>query len=91
LMSYSAWAIGHNGRHHPFTNLVTHDHVWAPFSKADFDRLPWWRRSLERVYRTPLGHGLYYCVEDWWKHYFFRRTRVAGYGICQDGWYRKVI
>lgn len=73
LTPFWSWDAGHNRTHHVYTNLKPLDYVWMPFSKSEFDALPGWRRLLERCYRTPLGVGLYYAVEIWWKHLFFAR------------------
>ena len=71
LTPFTGWEIGHNQTHHVYTNLKGRDYVWAPFSKSEFDALPGWRRGLERCYRTPLGVGLYYMIEIWWRRLFF--------------------
>jgi acyl-lipid omega-6 desaturase (Delta-12 desaturase) len=71
--AFSLWNLGHNRIHHRFTNLRTHDYVWTPLSKADFDRLPLLRRWLERFYRSLPGHGFYYMIEIWWKKMIFPR------------------
>ena len=57
LTPFRTWELGHNQTHHVYTNLKPLDYVWAPFSKTEFDRLPHWRRWLERVYRTRSGSG----------------------------------
>jgi omega-6 fatty acid desaturase (delta-12 desaturase) len=67
LHSFSLWAYSHNRLHHGFTNLKHYDCVCAPTSKAEYDAFPPWRRLLERLYRHPLGFGVYYCVEVWFK------------------------
>lgn len=92
LTPFRAWELGHNQTHHVYTNLRPLDYVWAPFTKAEFDRLPRWRRLLERCYRTPPGVGLYYAVEIWWQRLFFPREQrrrcladcllCAGYGLA---------
>lgn len=58
--SVSLWRIVHNVNHHTRTNLKSVDDVWRPFSPAEFARLPRWRRLLERAFRHPLGHLIYY-------------------------------
>src|SRR5262249_27312488 len=63
---YTAWSHCHNTLHHGGTNLKGRHPDFAPFSKEEFDRLPFWRRWLERVDRTPFGSGLYYV-----SHFFF--------------------
>ena len=68
LHPYSQWDHGHNSLHHGWTNVRGWDPTFVPFSKADYDRLPALRRWMERVYRSPLGMGLYYLVENWGKY-----------------------
>ena len=76
LTAFSLWDVGHNVAHHGFNNLKGRDQVWAPYSKAEFDQLPRWRRMLERLYRSGFGCGAYYLLELWWKKlYFARRSR----------------
>jgi omega-6 fatty acid desaturase (delta-12 desaturase) len=57
--------------HHGWTNLKGRHPDFPPFSKEEFDRLPAWRRWLERIYRTPLGLGLCYTVDFYFKHLLF--------------------
>lgn len=71
LTPYSCWELGHNTLHHGFTNLRGKDYVYAPLTRREFEALPRWRRALERVYRHPLGPGLCYAVEVWWKRLLF--------------------
>ena len=71
LTPFSTWELSHNLTHHVYTNLKPLDYVWMPFSKAEYDALPPWRRKLERIYRHPLGLALYYPVEIWWKRLLF--------------------
>jgi omega-6 fatty acid desaturase (delta-12 desaturase) len=78
LTPFSAWELGHNQTHHVYTNLKPLDYVWLPFSKAEFEALPRWRRWLERVYRSAPGLALYYGVEVWWKHLFFAGEGARG-------------
>src|ERR1700737_1980935 len=100
LTPYSLWEIGHNLAHHGFTNLKGRDYVWTPYSPAEFARLPWIRRQLERIYRSGVGQGVYYMIEMWWKKLFFpgrkhvttRRTShlvdsflVAGFAVLWIG------
>ncbi len=73
LTPFSTWEFGHNQLHHAYTNLKPRDFVWAPFSKNEYDALTPLRRALERLYRTPIGHGLYYFLEIWCKRLFFPR------------------
>jgi omega-6 fatty acid desaturase (delta-12 desaturase) len=76
LTNYGLWESGHNLGHHVFTNLRGRDYVWTPFTKAEFDALPVWRRGLERIYRSGFGYGLYYLIELWWKHLFLPPTEA---------------
>jgi len=78
MTAYSLWEVGHNTAHHGFNNLKGRDQVWAPFSKAEFDRLPRHRRSLERLYRGGLGWGAYYLIEMWWKKLIFASRKEIG-------------
>jgi omega-6 fatty acid desaturase (delta-12 desaturase) len=75
---FSAWEFGHNTLHHGFTNLRGKDYVYTPFAKAEFDGLPKWRRLLERAYRHPLGPGLHYFAEIWWKKLWFPSAEHVG-------------
>jgi omega-6 fatty acid desaturase (delta-12 desaturase) len=75
LTPYSVWVHTHNRLHHGFTNLRGHDWAYTPFSREEFDRLPAWRRALERCYKTVPGLALYYIIEIWWKHVFFYPAR----------------
>jgi omega-6 fatty acid desaturase (delta-12 desaturase) len=63
LTPYSLWDVGHNVVHHGQTNLKGFDFVWAPLSKAEFDVLPSWRKTLERLYRSGWGPVFYYLIE----------------------------
>lgn len=71
LTAYSVWEVGHNIAHHSFNNLRGRDTIWEPVSVDDFDHLPWWRRTAERVYRSGWVPGVYYLVEVWWTKMFF--------------------
>ena len=70
--------MGHNTAHHGFNNLKGRDQVWAPYSKAEFDALPGYRRALERLYRSGLGWGAYYLYEMWWKKLYFASKKEIG-------------
>ena len=74
LHNYSLWQIAHNKNHHVDIN-VQGLNSWAPLSKKEFDALPPRERLLQRIYRTPIGLGLYYLVERWWSDKFFPRSR----------------
>jgi acyl-lipid omega-6 desaturase (Delta-12 desaturase) len=67
LHSFSLWNLWHNQTHHRFTNYKQKDCVFIPLSKSEFDQLNWKDRILHRIYRSSIGHGLYYLLELWWK------------------------
>lgn len=73
LHPYNIWILAHHHHHHRHTNLAgdNYDYVWNPYSKEEFDALPKYRQVLEKLYRSPFGHGLYYMTEIWWKKLFF--------------------
>jgi omega-6 fatty acid desaturase (delta-12 desaturase) len=74
---FSLWALSHNRIHHGYTNLKGKDFVWTPLSKPEYDALPGWRRTLHRLYRTPLGIALYYPIEIWLpRHAFPQRQHL---------------
>lgn len=60
---FTSWAHAHNTLHHGWTNFKGRHPDFSPFSKAEFDRLPYWRQLLERFYRSPLGIGPYYALD----------------------------
>lgn len=70
---YTSWAHAHNTLHHGWTNLKGREPAFPPFTKEEFDRLPGWRRLLERIYRTPLGIGPYYTIDFYFKCLIFPR------------------
>lgn len=75
LHTYSLWDLGHNRIHHRYTNLKGYDYVFTPLTRAEYDGLSRARRLRQRLYRSPLGHGLFYFYEVWWKKMFFPRAR----------------
>jgi len=75
LVTPSLWALGHNTIHHGYPNLKGRDRVWVPFSPEEWRMLPRHRQYLERIYRHPLGLGLYYLIELWWKTLLFPSRR----------------
>jgi len=68
LHPFTSWTHAHNTMHHGWTNFKGRHPDFSPFSKEDYDQLPPWRRWLERVYRHPLGLGLYYIFDFYFKH-----------------------
>lgn len=86
LTPYSTWELAHNSIHHVFSNWSEKDYVWRPFSKNEFESLTLWRKGLERLYRNPFGHWLYYLLEIWWNRLLFPQqkylpTRATGYSL----------
>ena len=71
LTPYSLWEVGHNVVHHGYTNLKGFDFVWQPRSLEEYSALSWWKRGLERMYRSGWAPWLYYLVEIWWARMFF--------------------
>ena len=53
---YTSWTHSHNTMHHGWTMFKGRHPDFPPFTKAEYDALPFWRRMLERVYRSPLGN-----------------------------------
>ncbi len=72
---YTSWAHAHNTLHHGWTNFKGREPAFPPFTKEELDRLPPWRRLLERAYRTPAGIGFYYAVDFYLKHLILPRGR----------------
>jgi acyl-lipid omega-6 desaturase (Delta-12 desaturase) len=84
--SYVLWTYEHHALHHPYPNDTKPD-AYRPYSKAEFDALPRWRRLLERFYRAPtiVGFGVYYLLQRHWStklvppSYIPRRLRAAAW------------
>jgi omega-6 fatty acid desaturase (delta-12 desaturase) len=68
---YTSWIHAHNTLHHGATCLKGREPAFPPFTKGEFDRLPLWRRLLERLYRTPPGIGVYYAVDFYLRRLLF--------------------
>lgn len=68
--------MGHNVVHHGYTNLRDFDFVWQPHSLADYQRMPAWRKVLERVYRSGWAPWLYYALEIWWRRMYFPSKQI---------------
>ena len=84
LHNYSLWRVAHSRFHHVHTNQKGMN-SWSPLSKSEYDNFPVWRRFVEQIYRSPLGIGIYYMVERWWKYKFFP-TRRAIHGLEGNYW-----
>jgi acyl-lipid omega-6 desaturase (Delta-12 desaturase) len=54
---YTSWVFAHNILHHGGTNLRGKHPDFVPLTKEEYDRLPRWRRLLEKLYRSPVGSG----------------------------------
>lgn len=65
LHSYSLWIVLHNQSHHKYTNIKGLDHSWEPMTKTEYDQQNPTRKFLERLYRSPIGAGIYYLIELW--------------------------
>jgi omega-6 fatty acid desaturase (delta-12 desaturase) len=75
LHPYTAWTHAHNRLHHGGTCLKGRHPDFAPLDKEEFDRLPPWRRGLERFYRAPLGIGVCYAVDFYRRYLLFPAGR----------------
>ncbi|MBY0228552.1 MAG: fatty acid desaturase [Gemmataceae bacterium] len=65
---YTSWTHSHNTMHHGWTCFKGRHPDFPPFTKAEYDALPAWRRLLERFYRSALGVGFAYAFGFWLKH-----------------------
>lgn len=65
LHSSSLWELFHNQMHHGFTNIKDKDPSWSPKTLQEFQAMSRPRQWLERLYRSPLGAGIYYINEIW--------------------------
>ncbi len=71
LHPYTSWVHAHNTLHHGGTNLRGKHPDFVPFTKAEYDRLPGWRRLLERLYRSPVGPGFSYMIGFYFGYLLF--------------------
>ena len=72
LHNPTLWRYQHNYLHHQFTN-VKNRNSYSPLGYEEYARLSALGKFRERLYRNPVGFGVYYLVERWWKHKFFPR------------------
>lgn len=94
--SVTLWKVVHNINHHSRTNYRRVDDVWRPMSYAEYKRLPLWRRALERIYRSPFGHLIYYELDflfpklilplnsqtrPFWRRHIADSVFVIGFGM----------
>lgn len=68
---YTAWSHAHNTLHHGGTNLRGKHPDFVPLTKEEYDRLPLWRRLLERLYRSPIGPGINYFFDFYFRFLLF--------------------
>jgi omega-6 fatty acid desaturase (delta-12 desaturase) len=66
LNMYRLWCHGHNRVHHGFTSLTPVDWIWRPLSPAQYAALPWHRKVVYRLERTPYACALHYVNKVWW-------------------------
>ncbi len=78
LTPFSLWDVGHNVAHHGFTNLKGRDQVWVPMSVEEWKAASKFRRTMERIYRSGFGQGLYYLIEMWWKKLILPTKKHVG-------------
>jgi acyl-lipid omega-6 desaturase (Delta-12 desaturase) len=64
LHNYQLWVWDHHEIHHPQTN-GEHFDSYTPYSKAEYDQLPWRKQLFERIIRAPnvVGFGLHYLFQ----------------------------
>lgn len=67
LHVYEAWVLGHNRLHHGHTVRQQMDFVWHPLTRQEFEQLSSFQKLLHRIEWSPLGAGLYYMIEVYWK------------------------
>ena len=67
LHAYSAWGLGHNRVHHSWTVKEEKDFVWHPLSYEEYKELSRFGKLMHRIYWSPVGAGIYYLIEIWWK------------------------
>lgn len=90
LHPFSLQYVWHNRTHHRYTNYTGKDFLFAPLSKAEFDALTPARKRLYRLYRSGLGHGIYYLYEIWWKKMIVYRRSELG-SIPAHFWDRLMV
>lgn len=66
LQMYRLWIYGHNRVHHGFTNLVSIDWIWRPWTLEEYRAAPRAERLGYRVERSLLGCGWHYLRRVWW-------------------------
>jgi acyl-lipid omega-6 desaturase (Delta-12 desaturase) len=75
--NYRLWIWDHHEVHHPETN-GDHFDSYTPYSKQEFERLPWHLQWFERLIRSRsfIGFGLHYLLQRMSSVRIFPRTMV---------------
>jgi omega-6 fatty acid desaturase (delta-12 desaturase) len=63
LMPLAPTTYHHSRRHHLYTNVKGYDTQWSPHTPAEYRAMRPLRRTLERLYRSGLGLGLYWTID----------------------------
>jgi omega-6 fatty acid desaturase (delta-12 desaturase) len=66
LNPYRLWCHGHNRVHHGFTSYSPVDWIWRPLTPVAYAALPWYRRLVYRMERSPWTCALHYLLKVWW-------------------------
>jgi len=77
LQPLATWEVAHNVIHHSWTSIRGKDYVWIPLSLEEYRSASLLRRALERIYRSPFGHGFYYFIELWWKRVLLPSLKLS--------------
>jgi omega-6 fatty acid desaturase (delta-12 desaturase) len=77
MHNYRLWIWDHHEMHHAQTN-GEHFDSYTPYSKEEFDRLPWRKQIFERVIRAPniIGFGIHYLFQRMMRVQIFPRKEV---------------
>lgn len=67
LHIHEGWVFGHNRLHHGHTVRQQMDFVWHPLTPEQYAGLNGFQKLVHRVYWSPVGAGIYYLVDVWWK------------------------
>lgn len=84
LHNFLLWDLGHNRIHHAYTNLISHDYVYSPLSRQEYNNLSHWNKWKYKLYRSIIGHALYYGIEIWCKKMIVPRKNVLSKSEYQD-------
>jgi omega-6 fatty acid desaturase (delta-12 desaturase) len=78
LHAFSLWDLSHNRLHHRYNNIRGLDVAWEPMSPADYQRCGSLRRSMYRLWRTPVGVASYYLIGHWAPRLLLPLPHVVG-------------